>query len=161
MSASALLSRLEGVREVAPRRWIARCPAHEDRNPSLAIQETDGGKILIFCHAGCGAADVLSAVGLDFSDLYPASRGFDSAARHSAPRRLDANLALHSFGHEIYTVAIIVEDFRQKCQECQKCVEQIRSRLDLSLFRTNRLLRAIGLPPLTSKMKVGRGVQHG
>jgi hypothetical protein len=31
----------------------ARCPAHNDRNPSLSIREAADGKILIKCHAGC------------------------------------------------------------------------------------------------------------
>jgi len=41
--------------------WMARCPAHEDRNPSLAITERDG-KVLFFCHAGCRQEDVLAAI---------------------------------------------------------------------------------------------------
>ena len=32
--------------------WIARCPAHNDRHPSLSIAERDG-KLLVYCHAGC------------------------------------------------------------------------------------------------------------
>ena len=30
----------------------ARCPAHDDRHPSLSITERDG-KLLVHCHAGC------------------------------------------------------------------------------------------------------------
>ncbi|TFH47119.1 MAG: hypothetical protein E4H01_08830, partial [Lysobacterales bacterium] len=33
--------------------WIARCPAHDDIKPSLSIRETEDGKILVYCHAGC------------------------------------------------------------------------------------------------------------
>jgi DNA primase len=40
---------------------MARCPAHEDRNPSLAIREV-GGKIVFHCHAGCGQRDVIEAL---------------------------------------------------------------------------------------------------
>lgn len=76
-----LLSRLEGVRQTKPGSWVARCPAHEDRSPSLSITESDDGRVLIYDHAGCGAAEVLSAVGMEFGDLYP-----DSGHRHK-PRR--------------------------------------------------------------------------
>jgi rhodanese-related sulfurtransferase len=40
---------------------MARCPAHEDKNPSLAICEKDG-KVLFYCHAGCSQRDVLAAL---------------------------------------------------------------------------------------------------
>lgn len=32
---------------------IARCPAHDDRNPSLSIADGDDGRLLLYCHAGC------------------------------------------------------------------------------------------------------------
>jgi hypothetical protein len=65
----ALLDRLEGVIPAGDGRWYARCPAHEDRSPSLAIRNTSE-KILLFCHAHCATEDVLTALGLTFRDLY-------------------------------------------------------------------------------------------
>lgn len=41
--------------------WMAKCPAHEDSNPSLSIRE-DGDKILLHCHAGCSQTDVIAAL---------------------------------------------------------------------------------------------------
>ena len=32
--------------------WHARCPAHDDRQPSLSIAEGDDGRALMHCHAG-------------------------------------------------------------------------------------------------------------
>lgn len=43
MSVSEVLDRLEKVRRRGRGRWIACCPAHDDRNPSLAIGERDDG----------------------------------------------------------------------------------------------------------------------
>jgi hypothetical protein len=40
-----LLDRLQGVKRTGPSRWIARCPAHEDRRPSLAVRELDDGRL--------------------------------------------------------------------------------------------------------------------
>ena len=42
--------------------WMARCPAHDDRDPSLSIQNTDDGKLLVRCHAGCGQVRVIAAL---------------------------------------------------------------------------------------------------
>ena len=44
--------------------WRARCPAHQDRTPSLSIGETTSGKLLLYCHAGCTFNAVLQAIGL-------------------------------------------------------------------------------------------------
>src|SRR5712692_2830061 len=41
--------------------WMAKCPAHDDNNPSLSIREVDG-KVLLYCHAGCGQRDVIEAL---------------------------------------------------------------------------------------------------
>ena len=71
MSADTLLAHLEAVKRTGRDRWIARCPAHEDRSPSLTIRETEDGKTLIHCFAGCTAHEIVSAVGLDLSDLFP------------------------------------------------------------------------------------------
>lgn len=71
MSAEALLSRLENVRHRGAGQWSARCPAHDDREPSLSIRETPDGVVLLHCHAACDVANVVAAVGLDLVDLFP------------------------------------------------------------------------------------------
>ncbi len=43
--------------------WMARCPAHDDRVPSLAITDTSDGTVLVHCHAGCDQRDVIAALG--------------------------------------------------------------------------------------------------
>jgi putative DNA primase/helicase len=63
-----LLGRLEGVRPQGPHSWMARCPAHDDRDPSLSVSVKEG-RILIYCFAGCSADAVLEAAGLTWRDL--------------------------------------------------------------------------------------------
>lgn len=41
--------------------WMARCPSHDDRNPSLALREVNG-RMLVHCHAGCGQEAVIDAL---------------------------------------------------------------------------------------------------
>lgn len=49
--------------------WSARCPAHEDRNPSLSVTAKPDGSLLVHCHAGCETAAVMAALGLAMEDL--------------------------------------------------------------------------------------------
>jgi len=69
MKIQGLLSHLDGVKETGNGKYLARCPAHDDRSPSLSITECDGGRILINCFAGCPAIEIVEAVGLRLSDL--------------------------------------------------------------------------------------------
>ena len=71
MSAAALIARLDGLRRTGAGRWLARCPAHDDRRPSLSVAELDDGRVLLHCFGGCAIENVLDAVGLTFSDLFP------------------------------------------------------------------------------------------
>ena len=41
--------------------WLCCCPAHADKNPSLSISNIDG-RLLFYCHAGCGFKEVLYAL---------------------------------------------------------------------------------------------------
>jgi len=43
-------------------RGVVRCPAHEDRSPSLSWRLADDGRALVHCFAGCSFADILAAV---------------------------------------------------------------------------------------------------
>jgi len=49
--------------------WSARCPAHEDRRPSLSVSEGDDGRTLVWCHAGCSVESICDAAGLRVADL--------------------------------------------------------------------------------------------
>ena len=51
--------------------WKASCPAHDDRVPSLSINEGDDGRVLLKCHAGCNTDAVVKAMGLTMADLMP------------------------------------------------------------------------------------------
>lgn len=75
MAINDLLSRLDKVKKTGHGRWVAKCPAHADKQPSLSIREMDDGRILLHDFAGCETEAVLQAVGLTFSDLMPESVG--------------------------------------------------------------------------------------
>lgn len=108
-----LLSRLEGVRQTAPGRWVAKCPAHEDRSPSLSIRETGDGRTLLQCFAGCDAGAVVSSVGLALRDLFP--RGSVSAARGGRPPVPAADI-LELLREQALLVAIVASDLAKGAQ---------------------------------------------
>lgn len=70
MQIEELLARLEGVKANGAGKWIARCPAHADRSPSLSIKESDG-TILAYCFAGCDVESVCGAIGIEVHELFP------------------------------------------------------------------------------------------
>jgi len=71
MSAKQILERLSKYRAVGDNVWMACCPSHNDGSPSLKITELADERVLIKCHAGCGALDVLTAIGLNWGALMP------------------------------------------------------------------------------------------
>jgi len=90
-----LLARLEHAREVPVSaedrrrgivaRWKARCPGHDDRNPSLSVALTADGRLLLHCFAGCDADHILASVGLSWRDLAPDAPAGDGAASKPPP----------------------------------------------------------------------------
>lgn len=50
--------------------WQAKCPAHADNTASLSIKSGDGGKILVFCHAGCDYKDIVRTAGVESADFF-------------------------------------------------------------------------------------------
>lgn len=72
MDVNDIVARLEKAKRTSRDSWLACCPAHKDRTPSLTIRALDDGRILIHCFTGCGAADVMAAIGLETADLFPA-----------------------------------------------------------------------------------------
>lgn len=80
-----VVEKLEAVRELGDGKWIARCPGHDDAQPSLAISIGRGGRALVYCRSGCATPDVLRAIGLEFRDLFAESMPPTTAVLRRAP----------------------------------------------------------------------------
>jgi hypothetical protein len=104
-AATKILDRLERVRRTGPGRWIACCPAHKDRSPSLSIRELEGGRVLLHDFGGCETNDVLAAIGLGLSDLFD-----KPLARHLPPSnsRIPAHDLIDLVSHEADVITILV-----------------------------------------------------
>jgi hypothetical protein len=116
MPVTKVLDRLERVKPTGPGRWIARCPAHEDRSPSLSIRELDDGRVLINDFGGCEVGSVLAALGLEMRDLYPkplkGTGPADGYARSHS--RIPAIDLLQIISEEVSVVVIVANDMLEK-----------------------------------------------
>ena len=100
-----ILSQLHKVRQRQPGQWSACCPAHDDKCPSLSVRETPEGAVLMHCFAGCTVADVVIALGLKMSDLFPSQRRSGREPKRAA-RLLTADQALELLDHEAQLVTV-------------------------------------------------------
>jgi hypothetical protein len=85
MHAAEFATRVEQVRHHGDH-WVARCPAHADRSPSLTFRDGQRG-LLVHCWAGCSLGAIARAVGAGVSDLFygPGESG-PREARRRAPQ---------------------------------------------------------------------------
>lgn len=102
-----LLPHLEAVRRTGQGRYVARCPAHGDKHPSLAIRETDDGVLLLHCFAGCSVNEVVGAIGIDLSDLFPKR---ESPGRRPEPRPFNTSDLLVLAAWESLLASVIASD---------------------------------------------------
>lgn len=108
MIIETLLSRLTKVKSTGRGRWIACCPAHGDRNPSLSVRELSDGRVLLHCFSACEPGAILDAVSLTFSDLFP-----EPLTREALPRTrggISAHEALECLRSESAVLAILASD---------------------------------------------------
>jgi len=152
MSIDALLSHLDGVRESGPGKYVARCPAHDDKSPSLAIKDCGDGRILLHCFSLCETEDVLAAIGLTFADVMPERIGSDHAYKPMR-QRFDARQVLAGLSHEVMVVCLIADRLAGVAND----VDQ--SRLILAGVRLNTALdisQSLGTPPEIKKIRRGQ-----
>lgn len=103
--------------------WQARCPAHEDRTPSLTISEGDDGRTLVHCHAGCTAEDIVAAVGLTLRDLF-----VDINPASTKKSVVVARYPYHDEGgaHLFDVVRFDPKDFRQQRADGEWSIKGVR-----------------------------------
>lgn len=137
---------MDKVRATGDHRWIARCPAHEDRRPSLGISELPDGRILIHCFAGCDSGDILAAINLTFSDLFPHRIAHDLKP---ARRPFDVLQVYNCVVHEILVVSVIAEDLSQGLP----LTESLNARIRLAAQRLLTALVSMGELPASEELK--------
>jgi hypothetical protein len=89
------------------------------RSPSLSIRELDDGRVLVHDFGGCDVGDILAALGLTLTDLFP-----DRLPDHSYPltnQTIPARDLLVALDHELTVATLILTDIvrRRKVSESQ------------------------------------------
>jgi len=66
-----IVAKLDGAQQHGDS-WSAKCPAHDDGNPSLSVTERDVGDpgAIVHCHAGCTPEAITGALGMTPADLF-------------------------------------------------------------------------------------------
>ena len=105
MNVNDFLSRLEKVKKT-PSGWLAACPAHDDRSPSLTVGIARSGGLLVHCFGGCEVQDVVAAVGLQMADLMPETAPDQPYKR----QRLPAMDVLRALRFHATMTAIVASD---------------------------------------------------
>lgn len=137
MGVSVLLNKLQGVKRVAADKWVACCPAHADKNPSLAIRALDDGRILLKCFAGCDVDEVVGAMGLELSDLFPPRL---TSHHHPKERRpFTGDDALRAIDFEASVVYLAACDLARG----KTLSEADRARLGIAAQRINEAMGAV------------------
>lgn len=143
MSLDALLSKLENVRKTGNDSFSARCPAHSDRTNSLSIRDNDG-TVLVHCFAGCDVHSIVSAVGLELSDLFPPKQHRGKPQRSTFP----ALPALQALAFESLVVATVAKSVLAGMAPTEQDFDRL-------LLAVSRIQSAI------SAVKPTRGPRHG
>lgn len=89
--------------------WCCRCPAHDDRTPSLSIHAGDDGRALVNCHAGCTVDAVCGAIGLRPADLFipdPSRLGGRNGHAPKTQRRGDGDETPVNAGNRVGSVTV-------------------------------------------------------
>ena len=100
MIADKILPLLDKVKPKGDNSWLACCPAHNDKNPSLGITEKDD-KVLLHCFShDCNVSDIVHAVGLELSDLFPENIRIEGG-RPIRKKRFPAEAILEALADEL------------------------------------------------------------
>ncbi|MEO8753012.1 MAG: DNA primase [Casimicrobiaceae bacterium] len=144
MSAQILIERLDGVRTTGRGTWLAKCPAHDDRTPSLSIRELDDGRTLVHCFSGCDVASVVNAIGLELDALFP-PRAVTLQGLPGERRPFPAADVLRAISHEALVVAIVAARIASgetltgaECARCAQAAGRIRAGVDVALPERDR-----------------------
>jgi hypothetical protein len=134
-----LLQRLEKVKG-RNGSWTARCPAHDDKGPSLAVRQADDGRVLLHCFAGCETANVVGAVGLSMTDLFPPDekrKDYPVEGKPSLKPAFYASDLLRIIGFEALVVQIVAFDIAHE----KPLSQETRDRMLVAYQRIDEAVR--------------------
>jgi len=124
-----IVSRLEKVKKTGSDQYVAICPSHNDKRPSLSIKALPDGKILLHCFAECSIDDVLGSLGLTLEDLFPEKLEPSKTNK----RKISATTALEV----IYFDGLVVQTTARMIVNKESLTEKDYQRVTSSFMRIN------------------------
>jgi len=107
VSVDALLGACKRVKKTGSSNWLACCPAHDDKNPSMTVRELPDGMVLVHCFAGCSVEEIATAAGIKLDELFP-----EKTCEYKQPQRRSFPAAdvLAAVVREINVMSIVAAD---------------------------------------------------
>lgn len=121
--------------------YLACCPAHDDKTPSLSVSQAEDGRLLVHCFAGCSVNSILSAMGLTEADLFnnpetPIKNTTNKLIRTYPYHDVNGNLLFEVCRYE-------PKDFRIRRIQGEKIIWGLGN-VELVLYRLPEILKALG-----------------
>lgn len=132
-TAEPLLQRLEGVQK-SGNGWRARCPGCAGQSRKLSVTEVEG-RVLVHCFGGCGAIDVLQAVGLGWPDIMPPRHWPESPEERRRARQAMREAAAVAAIDVLAVEAAVIRLASQQVQRLQALTAEDSERLALACHR--------------------------
>ncbi len=120
---SSIASGLDKVRRHGDYEFLACCPAHDDRNPSLSVSDKNG-KILVKCWAGCTQEEVIEAL-RNLGLWHTASRNhIDRRKRFDLKREVRRHQGIVASGIGTINYGVVLSEFNQV--ELRKSIQYLK-----------------------------------
>ena len=144
MTIESFLSKLDKVRRRGNSQWMASCPCHQDKTPSLSIKD-DNGTIIMHCFSqGCSAHDICAAIGFDMVDLFPPSDNYDASQPRTKRPFHDAQQVLEGLAYESLVLLITAKHVLQSKMISDEDYERLSAavmRIHSATEYTKRIIR--------------------
>ena len=138
MSINKILNKLDKVKSNGHGSFMACCPAHADRSPSLSIKDNGDGRIMLRCFAGCETIDVLGAIGLDWDDVMPPKLEKPVHLIKTKEHRIYTTDALNIIRNEARIITLAAIDIEKGIKITSSELDRIKT----AMTRINNALKA-------------------
>lgn len=139
MSIETILNTLNGVKRKSQGRYVALCPVHNEKTPSLAITDAGDGKVLLHCFGcGAGAIEIISALGIEISEIFPERDRFDCAKSARVKPVFTSQQLLTAIHYEAIVVMIVASDILNGKKADFERLATAYKRIEAAVYYENR-----------------------
>lgn len=105
---------------------MAGCPCCRSRHGRpLSVRELEDGRVLLYPFCGCETSQVLSALGLQLTDLFPEPLPRRDGGYAPVRSRVPAGEVLRAVSAEIHAAAILLADVVERRQLTEEAWQRL------------------------------------